>query len=219
MNEDNELIDKQLEEIKHEYVDEKTNEKRKKLKIIGGILFVITIILTILAFRNGYFNDTKKFTLLLNKFGIFAPIIFIIIQTFLTVFPVSPTAITNISVILAYGPIYGFFLNYIAIMIGSVINFYLGRKYGKKFIGLLFDDKTINKQVDWLNRGRKIEIMFILVLIIPFLPDDISCMICGMTDFKFKRFFIITSIIKLWAIPLMLFIMLNGYQALFNFLN
>lgn len=216
MNENKEKLDQYLEEIKEEHVDAETNRKRKKVKLVGTIILIITLVLTTLAFINGYFNDTQKFNNLLNRFGIFAPIIFIIIQAFLTVFPVSPSAITNIAVVMAYGPIIGFVLNYIAIMIGSIVNFYLGRKYGKKFIGLLFDDETINKQIDWLNRGNKVEIMFIIVLIVPFLPDDISCMICGMTDFKFKRFMIITSIIKVWAIAAMLYIMINGYQALFN---
>lgn len=202
-----------IEEIK---IDKETDEKRKKIHTISIVVAIIIIAITVYAFINGYFVDQTKFGNFLAKFGIFAPFIFIVIQAFLTIFPVSPSGITNLSVVLAYGPIYGFLLNYIAIMIGSIINFYLGRKYGKKFIGLLFDEKTINKQIEWLNKGNKIEKMFIIVLIVPFLPDDISCIICGMTDFKFSRFLAITAFIKPWAIATILYIMMNGYEALYK---
>lgn len=215
-NKNNHIEDKKYNKIKEQRLDQKTNEKRKRLKIVGIIIATLIIIITIYAFVNGYFVDQTKFNNLLSKFGIFAPLAFIVIQAFFTVFPVNPSGITNLSVVLAYGPIIGFLLNYIAIMIGSVINFYLGRKYGKYFIGLIFSEETINKQINWLNKGNKIEKMFIIVLIVPFLPDDISCMICGMTDFKFSRFLTITALIKPWAIAAILYIMLNGYQALFN---
>lgn len=205
-----------LDELKEEKLDESIAIKRKKIHRIGIIIALIIVAVTVYAFKEGYFVDQDKFGNFLAKFGFFAPIVFIIIQAFFTVFPVNPSGITNLAVVLAYGPLYGFLLNYIAIMIGSIINFFLGRKYGKKFVGLLFDEETINKQIDWLNKGNKIEKMFILVLIIPFLPDDISCMICGMTEFKFSRFLVITAFFKIWAIGLILFIMQHGYEALYN---
>lgn len=205
-----------LEKIKQEHLDKNIDKKRKILKIFGLFIATIIVVLTVYAFKEGYFVDREKFANLLSKFGVFAPLFFIVLQAFFTVFPVNPSGITNLSVVIAYGPIIGFALNYIAIMIGSVINFYLGRKFGKKFIGLLFSEKTINKQIDWLNKGSKIEKMFIIVLIVPFMPDDISCMICGMTDFKFHRFFIITAFLKFWAIGIILYIMQYGYEALYR---
>lgn len=207
-----------LQEIKEQKIPEKTNEYREKIRIASIIIAVIICILTAIAFYKGYFVDQTKFSNLLSRFGIFAPVIFIIIQTILTVFPVNPSAITNLSVVIAYGPIIGFILNYIAIMLGSVINFQLGRKYGKKFLGLLFNDETINKQIDWLNKNNNIEKMFIIVLVVPFLPDDISCMICGMTNFKFKRFFWIIAFFKLWALAIFLYIMMFGYESLYKIL-
>lgn len=207
---------KRLEEIKAEKLDASVAKKRKTIHRIGIGIAIIIIAITVYAFKEGYFVDQRKFGDFLAKFGFFAPIVFIVIQAFFTVFPVNPSGITNLSVILAYGPIYGFLLNYIAIMIGSIINFALGRRYGKKFVGLLFDEETINKQIDWLNKGNKIEKMFIIVLIVPFLPDDISCMICGMTNFKFSRFLAITAFFKVWAIGLILFIMQYGYEALYR---
>lgn len=204
-----------LEDLKEIKVDPKTEKYRRIINIISIIAAIVLIGLTVLAFKKGYFVDQNKFANLLSSFGIFAPFVFIIIQTLFTVVPINPSGITNLSVVLAYGPLIGFLLNYIAIMIGSVINFKLGRKYGKKFIGLFFKDEDINKQIDWLNRNN-IERMYIFVLLVPFLPDDISCMICGMTDFKFKRFFWITAIIKVYAISLILYIMQFGYESLYK---
>lgn len=207
---------KMLEEIKAEKLDASVAAKRRTIHRIGIGITIVIIAITVYAFKEGYFVDQHKFGNFLAKFGFFAPIVFIAIQAFFTVFPVNPSGITNLSVVLAYGPLYGFLLNYVAIMIGSIINFFLGRKFGKKFVGLLFDEETINKQVDWLNKGNKIEKMFIIVLIVPFLPDDISCMICGMTNFKFSRFLAITAFFKIWAIGSILFIMQYGYEALYR---
>ncbi|WP_200277176.1 TVP38/TMEM64 family protein, partial [Rhodovulum adriaticum] len=126
--------DEMIEEIKSEKLDDSTKKKRKIVHRVGIVIAILIIALTLYAFVNGYFVDRTKFTKFLGHFGIFAPFIFIFIQAFFTVFPVNPSGITNISVVMAYGPWIGLVLNYIAIMIGSVINFHLGRKYGKRFI-------------------------------------------------------------------------------------
>lgn len=202
----------------NETIDKSTDKKRKYIHYAGLVLGGIIVILTIMAFRRGYFVKQEKFTEILSKFGVFGPFIFIIVQTFFTIFPFNPTAITNVAVVLAYGPVMGYILNYIAIMLGSVINFYLGRKYGKKFIGLLFSEESIEKQIHWLNKGNRIMKMFIIVLIVPFLPDDLSCMIVGMTNMKFKSFFWVTSIIKIWSLGIFLYLVMNGYSSLYQFL-
>lgn len=202
----------------NETIDKSTDKKRKYIHYAGLVLGGIIVILTIMAFRRGYFVKQENFTEILSKFGVFGPFIFIIVQTFFTIFPFNPTAITNVAVVLAYGPVMGYILNYIAIMLGSVINFYLGRKYGKKFIGLLFSEESIEKQIHWLNKGNRIMKMFIIVLIVPFLPDDLSCMIVGMTNMKFKSFFWVTSIIKIWSLGIFLYLVMNGYSSLYQFL-
>lgn len=206
------------EELISQSIDKKTDKKRKYIKYAGWTLSFVIAILTFFAFKNGYFVKQEKFSALLSKLGIFGPIIFIIIQTFFTVFPFNPTAITNVAVVLAYGPVMGYILNYIPIMIGSTINFFLGRKYGKKFIGLLFSEEAIDKQIHWLNKNNRIMKMFIIVLIVPFLPDDLSCMIVGMTNMKFKHFFIVTAIIKIWSLGIFLYLVMNGYSSLYQFI-
>ena len=52
---------------------------------------------------------------------------------------------------LIFGMGYGFYLNFIGIMIGSIINFILARKLGRPFVELLVDQNKFQKYTRWLD--------------------------------------------------------------------
>ena len=71
--------------------------------------------------------DYKYF---LKKFGLYAPVIFIIFQSTQVVLSILPGAISCVEGILIFGSLQGFIYNYI----GSIAVFLLARQYGSTYV-------------------------------------------------------------------------------------
>ena len=153
---------------------------------ILGTLFLIGLILYFLS--QGYFTDSTKLQALLNQTGIFAPLLFILLQIFQVIIPIIPGGASSALGIVAFGPIWGFVYNYAGLVIGSILAFLLVKKYGKTFILKVCDQKTYDKYIGWLDKGKKFDRFFAAAIFFPCAPDDILCMIDGLTSMTFKKF-------------------------------
>lgn len=153
---------------------------------ILGTLFLIGLILYFLS--QGYFTDSTKLQALLNQTGIFAPLLFILLQIFQVIIPIIPGGASSALGIVAFGPIWGFVYNYAGLVIGSILAFLLVKRYGKTFILKVCDQKTYDKYIGWLDKGKKFDRFFAVAIFFPCAPDDILCMIAGLTSMTLKKF-------------------------------
>lgn len=161
---------------------------------ILGTLFLIGLILYFLS--QGYFTDSTKLQALLNQTGIFAPLLFILLQIFQVIIPIIPGGASSALGIVAFGPIWGFVYNYAGLVIGSILAFLLVKKYGKTFILKVCDQKTYDKYIGWLDKGKKFDRFFAAAIFFPCAPDDILCMIAGLTSMTLKKFSMIIILEK-----------------------
>ena len=153
---------------------------------ILGTLFLIGLIFYFLS--QGYFTDSTKLQVLLNQTGIFAPLLFILLQIFQVIIPIIPGGASSALGIVAFGPIWGFVYNYAGLVIGSILAFLLVKRYGKTFILKVCDQKTYDKYIGWLDKGKKFDRFFAAAIFFPCAPDDILCMIAGLTSMTLKKF-------------------------------
>lgn len=165
---------------------------------ILGTLFLIGLILYFLS--QGYFTDSTKLQALLNQTGIFAPLLFILLQIFQVIIPIIPGGASSALGIVAFGPIWGFVYNYAGLVIGSILAFLLVKKYGKTFILKVCDQKTYDKYIGWLDKGKKFDRFFAAAIFFPCAPDDILCMIAGLTSMTLKKFSMIIILGKTLAL-------------------
>ena len=89
----------------------------------------------------------------------------------------------------------GFIYNYVGLILGSVIVFYLSRKYGLNLIYKLFDEEVIDKYLGYIKTNR-FNMIFFLGILIPGFPDDLLCYIAGVSNIKFRNFLFILLIGK-----------------------
>lgn len=153
---------------------------------ILGTLFLIGLIFYFLS--QGYFTDSTKLQALLNQTGIFAPLLFILLQIFQVIIPIIPGGASSALGIVAFGPIWGFVYNYAGLVIDSILAFLLVKRYGKTFILKVCDQKTYDKYIGWLDKGKKFDRFFAAAIFFPCAPDDILCMIAGLTSMTLKKF-------------------------------
>ncbi|MBU3179454.1 TVP38/TMEM64 family protein [Clostridium estertheticum] len=198
------------------------NAQRTRWNIlINGSTFaglLMTVLFFIYGIQSHLFTSQIGLQTFLQKFGFYAPIIFIIFQAIQVVLPISPGGIGCVGGILIFGPVQGFIYNYIGICIGSIAAFLLARQYGSTYIKNLSNKKTFNKYIGWLEKPS-FERVFAIAIFMPVAPDDTLCYIAGISKMKFKTFVIIILLGKPFAIA-MYSLMLNfAVQRLLPFLQ
>ena len=150
----------------------------------------------------------------LDRFGIFAPLLFIIIQIVQVVIPLIPCSISTGVGVVIFGPLWGFVYNYVGIVIGSIIVFFISRRYGMPLIKKMFKKELIDKYIGWLNSGKKFERFFAAAIFFPVAPDDFLCYLAGVTDISVKKYIAIIIFLK----PFTIFLYSLGLVAIWDIL-
>ena len=157
------------------------------LPIVGLAAFILILIY---IRRSGMFGSVADLQHFIKNFGSFAIAAFIIVQ-----------AIQPIVGMLMFGNIPGILYSYIGLVIGEVGLFLLVRRFGPKFARLVLSEKNYEKfETTLQDHTQDIKKLLIVCFIFPFLPDDLTCLVAGMTDLSFREYLKIILIFKLWSV-------------------
>ncbi len=168
--------------------------RNKNLITLLGVF--LSAVFVAYGLRSGILTNTNKMDTFIQSFGFLAPIIFIVIQIVQVVIPIVPGAVSCVLGIVAFGPVYGLLLNYVGIVIGSVIAFRLGREYGGEFVRAMTGDKFFIKYSKYLSKEYHYDKVFLLLMFFPLSPDDFLCYLSGMSKMTFKKFMTILLLSK-----------------------
>jgi len=153
------------------------------LVLIGAL-----IIFSIYGYQKGIFTNRDQLELFIRQSSFWGPLLFIVIQIAQVVIAVIPGGLTCLAGVVFFGPWYGFLYSAVGILIGSCINFYLARRYGEKFIRLFVNDETYEKTRKKFLTGKKFDVVFTAAILLPCAPDDVLCMLAGLTDMSWRKF-------------------------------
>lgn len=166
-----------------------TREKTRKMLNIATIFSLsVIVVLTIYGVKTGLLTNRDKLEMLVKESGIWGPLLFITIQMVQVVLPIIPGGITCGAGVVIFGAWHGLLYNYIGIVAGSMINFYLARRYGQCFVRYFVKKETYEKYIGWLEKGKKFDKFFAFAIFFPCAPDDVLCLIAGLTRMTWKRF-------------------------------
>ena len=153
------------------------------LVLIGAL-----IIFSVYGYQKGIFTNRDQLELFIRQSSFWGPLLFIVIQIAQVVIAVIPGGLTCLAGVVFFGPWYGFLYSAVGILIGSCINFYLARRYGEKFIRLFVNDETYEKTRKKFLTGKKFDVVFTAAILLPCAPDDVLCMLAGLTDMSWRKF-------------------------------
>jgi len=151
------------------------------------------------AYLNGWFTSQEAMQETLTGFGSWAASVFVIIQAIGVVIPINPGGLGCVVGVLMFGPWRGFVYNYVGICSGSIIVFFLSRRYGKSFVLKMVGHKAYDKSMRFL-KGKKFAATFALAIFLPFAPDDLLCYIAGLSDIEPKHYIAIILLGKPFSI-------------------
>ncbi|MDY5842124.1 MAG: glycosyltransferase [Peptoniphilaceae bacterium] len=170
--------------------DEKKVKRIRRWVSIGSVLsIVIMVVLGVLAFQHGYFTDPEKMRALIERSGIWGPLIFMLLQVFQCLIPIIPGGVTLVLGVAIFGPVWGFVYNFVGIQIGEILAFVVARILGLTFVRSMVSEETFQKYIGWLDRNQtKFNRFFIIMILLPGMPDDFLCMVAGLSKMSFGYF-------------------------------
>ena len=197
-------------------MENKDRNFKRVINIISIVGKILMCIFFYFALKEQIFTSEEKMKLFLEKSGYFAPILFVIIQIVQVVIPIIPGGISQGVGVLIFGPLWGFIYNYVGIVLGSIIVFFISRKYGMPLIKKMFRKELIDKYIGWINNGKKFEIFFAIAIFLPVAPDDFLCYLAGVTDISIKKYISIILLLKPFTISAYSFILVFVSNLLFK---
>lgn len=170
-------------------VGDKISEFVHKRKISWkiDILWLIVIILIILVFI--FFDSVipapevvESWT---DQFGVFGPLVIIGIIIIETVIAPIPGTLVPIVIGALYGIWPGILYAWIGNMIGSIIAFWIARRFGRPVVKKIVSEEKIQRYDNYLHSRR---IMIWVVYFIPLLPLDVLSFVIGLSQIRFRFF-------------------------------
>ena len=164
--------------------------------IIGAIIGVIYLVMHLLGIDDLTQEELREY---IASFGVWAPIVYVIISFLQVTFIPIPSSVTIIAGNYVFGPWVSFICSYIGCVLGSLVAFWLGRVIGRRFVNWVVGSET---KVDlWIKRlkGREKVLLFFMFLL-PFFPDDVLCSIAGVMPISWGGFIFIQLLTRLTSI-------------------
>ena len=189
------------------------NHLHKYIRIIPIIGLLFFLVLIIYAYQHGIFRSTTSFQRFIQQFGEYAVVIFILLQIIQVIIPILPGGISSVAGLLMFGNGWGLLYSCIGLIIGEAIGFLLVRYYGVSFVQLILSPKKYQKFDQLLTQKTKdIKKVLCLTMLIPFAPDDLVCLVAGLTKISFKEYIQIVLLLKPWSVGAYSLIMLYLFQ-------
>lgn len=172
-----------------------------RLCITATISLSFILFTYIILDQTGVFDTLTNMELIKNfilSTGIWGRVVFVAVQTAQVVFLPIPGVLVNLTGVALYGTWQGFLLSLIGTILGSVIAFTVGKLFGKKLVSWIVGKEDADKYRKLFD--KKGRFVFILMLIFPIFPDDMLCMIAGITTMSYGYFFLAVLLTRPWGL-------------------
>ncbi|MGT2887444.1 VTT domain-containing protein [Streptococcus didelphis] len=195
------------------------SQLKKFFRVVGIISIILSIVFVFyLIGKIDIFNNPKALSQLIKNHMVLGSILFFILQITQVIIPIIPGGVTTVVGFLTFGPLLGFLLNFVGIIIGSTILFSLVRTFGRPFIELFISDNKINMYEKKLS-SKTFQHLFVLNMISPMAPADIMIMITGLSQMSFKRFLTIIMVCRPISIITYSYFWIYGGEFVKNILS
>ncbi|MBO8442243.1 MAG: TVP38/TMEM64 family protein [Spirochaetes bacterium] len=184
------------------------------LRAISILGLALIIAAAIWAWRAGILTDKKAMAAYVGSLGVWAPLGFVMIQIVQVVVPIIPGGVSCLAGVLMFGPLKGFVLNYVGIVLGSIILFLLSRRLGRPLLERLFKPSLIERYDAWTRENGRFSKLFAAAIFLPLAPDDFLCALAGTTRMRLGFFTLVVVLGKPLSIFLYSLFLQLGWKLL-----
>lgn len=169
----------------------KYKEKIIKLTIVALVVAAFSIGCFYLFSALGFLDSESK-TLSIGGGWIYVIFIalFVLQAICLCVIPGNTTTFVMIAAVIFQNNLFmAFLVCIIGIWISSIALFFIGRFGGRQVLYWLFNKNAVEQKLEWVTRKGATALPAFFLL--PLMPNDMICMVCGMSKLRFWQFLMI----------------------------
>ncbi len=172
----------------------------KKIRVLGIAGAVLVLLLLAKIFLSHRFSTVESFREYMEGYGVAAPIFLTVVQALQVVVPVLPGYLGCAAGAIAFGTATGFWCNYIGICAGSIIAYFLARRFGMDIMLTMFSQKQYDKWSKKIKKSWSYSVFLFVATLLPLFPDDFLCYFSGVIKMNRKKFIWIILLGKPWCI-------------------
>lgn len=177
-----------------------------KSKVMRRVLIWVAVIALLVAagigvYRSGVLarmGSVEDLRAWIAGYGAMAGVVYFLLQVLTVIVAPIPSNISTAAGALALGFWPGFLLGASAVVVGSLIVFTLAKRLGEPFVRRFVDQKTLSKYMPIIEKKR--DAFMFLALLLPFFPDDLLCILAGLSGMGTMRFLVIALITRPWGL-------------------
>lgn len=146
-----------------------------------------------------FVSEPEKFRAWVDASGLWGRIAFIGMVFFQVVIALVPGEPLELGAGYAFGTIEGTLLCVAGITMGSLLIFWLVRKFGVRLVEIFFPREKIDR-LQFLKDEKKRDLLIFTVFFLPGTPKDLLTYFAGLTEIKFPHYLWMVSIARLPSI-------------------
>lgn len=162
----------------------------------------------------GNYADIQSFIDYIKSFGSWGIVIYTVIQFIQVLLLIVPGGILTAAGAVIFGFWNSFIISWLSVTLGSMMVFIIARKLGKRVIRKFVKPDKYDRYIAFISDEKRLArtyMAFALIMLFPFFPDDLVCLLAGVTAMRFRTFSLITFFTRPWGL---LFSAAYGSQAL-----
>lgn len=179
--------------------------KLEKSQIWSGVVFIAMLVAMVVIYFIGrsrgwfsMFESAEDLREYVAGFGAWAPLAFFGIQVFQVILAPLPGSVTTLFGGLFFGFWKAMLISVAAVLTGSVILFLFSKHLGRPLVVKMIGEKRVEKYMKDLS-ARQFWVLFMMFLM-PFFPDDVLCLIAGLSAIRLPGFVIMVLVTRPWGL-------------------
>ena len=155
----------------------------------------------VFLWRSGFFaaaTSQEALRAYIQQFAPYSHLCFFLLQLLSVVLAPIPSNVTALAGGVLFGTLPAFLMTYAAVALGSVLVFALARGLGREAVNRFVGRKVSEKYREVIQ--SQTDIFLILAFLFPFFPDDVLCILAGLTNIPLGRFAVIVLAARPWGL-------------------
>ena len=176
-----------------------------KQKTIRWLFLLAAVLLCagggLFLWRSGFFQaaaSQEGLRAYIQQFSPYSHLCFFLVQLLSVVLAPIPSNSTALAGGVLFGTWPSFLMTFAAVALGSLLVFTLARGLGREAVNRLVGRKVSEKYREVIQ--AKTDVFLVLAFLFPFFPDDLICILAGLTTIPFRRFLVIALLTRPWGL-------------------
>lgn len=174
---------------------------KSKIKIVVGTLVSIFLIGLLgflfeseLRWFIQLFFNPEELRALVDSYEPFGFVILFVLQISQVILAPLPGQVVGAAFGSIYGPILGFLFGWLGNVVATVIVLYIAKRFGRPAVEKLAGEESVQKYQEFI--GSADVFPFVVLVVLPGVPDDVVCYVAGLSNINFTRLLVAISVAR-----------------------